>query len=245
MIQLKRPIVFFDLETTGVDVAKDRIVEISCLKINTDYTEEVRTQRVNPLIPIPEGASAVHGITDKAVANCPTFAQIAQAIYGYIKDCDLGGFNNIRFDVPLLVEEFLRCGVEVDFTKVSVVDASIIFTKHEPRDLASALSFYCGKELEGAHAAENDIRATWDVFQAQVSKYGLTDIDGIAKSYVWREGVLDYAGKVALNKNGDAVFTFGKHKDKRLVDNHDYCIWMLNQDFTLNTKAVIKRFINV
>lgn len=244
MIQLNRPIVFFDLETTGVSITQDRIVEISCLKVSPDGSRDGKTQRINPLMPIPEEASAVHGITDADVASCPTFRQLASGLWDFIKDCDLGGFNNIRFDVPLLAEEFGRVGMAPDFGSINIVDAQIIFHKNEPRDLSSALRFYCDRDMVGAHAAENDIIATWDIFAAQVDKYSLTSIDEIAKEYVWSDNTLDYAGKIAKNEKGEAIFTFGKHKDKRLLDHRDYCVWMLDNDFPTNTKMVIQKIIN-
>ena len=153
MFQLEKPIVFFDLESTGVDVATARIVEISCLKLHTDGREEVVTQRVNPLVPIPEEAAAVHGIRNDDVIGCPTFAQIAAGVQAFFMGCDIGGFNSTRYDVPLLVEEFLRCGIDLDLSTTNMVDSQIIFHKNEPRDLVSALSFYCNQTLEGAYAA--------------------------------------------------------------------------------------------
>ncbi|MBQ6582015.1 MAG: 3'-5' exonuclease, partial [Alistipes sp.] len=170
-LNLKRPIVFFDLETTGVDTAKDRIVEVSMIKIMPDGEEIVRTRRINPQMHIPEQATAIHGITDEDVKDCPTFAQVAKSMAPFIDGCDFGGFNSNRFDLPMLVEEFLRAGVDVDFRRRRFVDVQNIFHKMEQRTLVAAYKFYCDKNLEEAHSAEADTRATYEVLMAQLDRY--------------------------------------------------------------------------
>ncbi len=170
-LNLKRPIVFFDLETTGVDASKDRIVEISMIKVMPDGTEDTRTRRINPGMPIPAEATAVHGITDADVADEPKFAQVAKSLEEFIRGCDFGGFNSNRFDLPLLVEEFMRAGLSVDLKRRKFIDVQNIFHKKEQRTLVAAYKFYCDKELEDAHSAEADTRATYEVLKAQLDRY--------------------------------------------------------------------------
>ena len=214
-LQLKRPIIFFDLETTGVDTAKDRIVEISMIKIMPDGEEIIRTRRLNPEMPIPAEATAVHGITDEDVKDQPTFAQVAKSLAQFIQGCDFGGFNSNRFDLPVLVEEFLRVGVDVDFKRRKFVDVQNIFHKKEQRTLVAAYKFYCDKNLDDAHSAEADTRATYEVLKAQIERYDdlENDIDFLAE-YSARGKTADYAGCILYNENEEEVFGFGKHKGK-------------------------------
>ena len=170
-LNLKNPIIFLDLETTGIDIVKDRIVELSLVKVMPDGTKEVKTRRINPGMPIPEAATAIHGITDDDVKDCPRFEQVAKSLAAYIKGSDLGGYNSNRFDIPMLAEEFLRAGVDIDLKKRKFVDVQTIFHKKEQRTLSAAYKFYCDSDLEGAHSAEADTLATYEVLQAQLDRY--------------------------------------------------------------------------
>lgn len=243
-LQLKRPIIFFDLETTGVDTSKDRIVEISMIKIMPDGEEIIRTRRLNPEMPIPAEATAVHGITDEDVKDQPTFAQVAKSLAQFIQGCDFGGFNSNRFDLPVLVEEFLRVGVDVDFKRRKFVDVQNIFHKKEQRTLVAAYKFYCDKNLDDAHSAEADTRATYEVLKAQIERYDdlENDIDFLAE-YSARGKTADYAGCILYNENEEEVFGFGKHKGKLVSEvfrtEPSYYAWMMNGDFPRYTKKVI------
>ncbi len=243
-LNLKRPIVFFDLETTGVNPSKDRIVEISILKVYPDEHEEVHTFRVNPEMHIPEQSTAVHGIHDEDVAQKPKFRDIASQIASIMEGCDIGGYNSNKFDLPLLAEEFSRAKVEIDFRKRKFIDVQNIFYKKEQRTLVAAYKFYCGKDLEGAHAAEADIRATYEVLKAQLDRYPdlQNDIDFLAE-YTTMKKTADYAGRIGYNDKGEEIFTFGKHINKRVIDvfNEDlgYYDWMMKSDFPEDTKHVL------
>ena len=235
-LKLKRPIVFFDLETTGVDTAHDRIVEISMIKIMPDGERIVKTRKLNPEMHIPEAATAVHGITDEDVKDCPRFAQVAKSLAQFLTGCDFGGFNSNRFDMPVLVEEFLRAGVDVDFKRRRFVDVQNIFHKMEQRTLVAAYKFYCDKDLTDAHSAEADTLATYEVLKAQLDRYPEleNDIDALA-DFSSRGETADYAGRI--------VYGFGKYKGRRVEDifeqDPSYYTWMMNGDFPLYTKKVI------
>ena len=243
-LKLKRPIIFFDLETTGVDTSHDRIVEISMIKIMPDGEEIVKTRRLNPGMHIPEEATAVHGITDEDVKDCPSFAQVARSLAQFVQGCDFGGFNSNRFDLPVLVEEFLRAGVDVDFKRRRFVDVQNIFHKKEQRTLVAAYKFYCDKDLTEAHSAEADTRATYEVLKAQLDRYPdlENDIDALA-DYSARGETVDYAGRIVYNDKGEEVFSFGKYKGRRVEEifqlEPSYYSWMMNGDFPLYTKKVI------
>ncbi len=243
-LQLKRPIVFFDLETTGVDAAKDRIVEISMVKVAVNGTKTVKTRRINPEMPIPAEATAIHGITDDDVKGEPTFKQIAKSLAAFIEGCDFGGFNSNRFDLPLLVEEFMRAGVECDFQRRKFVDVQTIFHRKEQRTLVAAYKFYCDKDLENAHSAEADTMATYEVLEAQIERYpdiGNT-VDALAEFSAGKP-MVDFAGRLTLNDNGEEIFTFGKYKGRKVMDvfrdDPSYYSWMMNGDFPLYTKKII------
>ena len=243
-LNLKRPLVFFDLETTGVDTAKDRIVEISMVKVMPDGEEIVRTRLINPQMHIPEDATAVHGITDEDVKDQPTFAQIAKALSQFIEGCDFGGFNSNRFDLPMLVEEFLRAGVDVDFKNRKFIDVQNIFHKMEQRTLVAAYKFYCNKDLTDAHSAEADTRATYEVLKAQLDRYSelQNDVAALAE-FSSRGETVDYAGRIVYNDKGEEVFNFGKYKGVKVSEvfqrEPSYYDWMMNGDFPLYTKKVI------
>ena len=243
-LKLKRPIVFFDLETTGVDTAHDRIVEISMIKIMPDGERIVKTRKLNPEMHIPEAATAVHGITDEDVKDCPRFAQVAKSLAQFLTGCDFGGFNSNRFDMPVLVEEFLRAGVDVDFKRRRFVDVQNIFHKMEQRTLVAAYKFYCDKDLTDAHSAEADTLATYEVLKAQLDRYPEleNDIDALA-DFSSRGETADYAGRIVYDDKGSEVFGFGKYKGLRVEDifeqDPSYYTWMMNGDFPLYTKKVI------
>ena len=245
-LNLKRPIIFFDLETTGIDIARDRIVEISMVKVMPDGEEITKTRRLNPGMHIPEEASAIHGITDDDVRDCPTFAQVARSLEQFIRGCDFGGFNSNRFDLPVLVEEFLRAGVDVDFKRRKFIDVQNIFHKKEQRTLVAAYKFYCDKNLEDAHTAEADTRATYEVLKAQLDRYPdlQNDIAFLAEYSSFSKNV-DFAGRMVYDDNGVEVFNFGKYKGMSVAEvlkkDPGYYSWILNSDFTLNTKAVLTK----
>ena len=243
-LKLKRPIVFFDLETTGVDTARDRIVEISMIKIMPDGEQIIKTRRINPEMHIPEEATAVHGITDDDVRECPRFAQVAKSLAQFLEGCDFGGFNSNRFDLPVLVEEFLRAGVDVNFKRRRFVDVQNIFHKMEQRTLVAAYKFYCGKDLTDAHSAQADTMATYEVLKAQLDRYPelQNDIDALAE-FSSRGETADYAGRIGYDDKGVEVFTFGKYRGRSVErvfeEDPSYYSWIMNGDFPLYTKKVI------
>lgn len=245
-LNLKNPLVFFDLETTGVNANTDRIVEISYLKVLPNGNEETKTFRVNPGMPIPKEASDIHHITDEDVANSPSFKEIGKNIAKDIEGCDLAGFNSNRFDVPLLVEEFLRNDIDIDLSKRKLIDVQVIFHKMEQRTLSAAYKFYCNAELEGAHGAEADTRATYEVLKSQLDRYpDLTnDVQYLSEFSSFNRNV-DFAGKIVLNDKDVEVFNFGKYKDQPVEDilkkDSGYYGWMMQGDFALNTKNVLTR----
>jgi DNA polymerase-3 subunit epsilon len=258
-LNLKKPIIFFDLEATGVNVSSDRIVEICALKINPDQTQELRTKRINPTIPIPLEASLIHGIYDEDVKNEPSFKAIAKSLYDFIGNADLAGYNSNKYDVPLLIEEFARAGIDFNLENRRLVDVQNIFHQMEQRTLSAAYKFYCGKEHVGAHGAEADVIATYEVLLAQVEKYQdaeykdksgniskpvQNDIQALSV-FTTNSDWADFAGRIAFDKDGKEIFNFGKHKGKRVEDvfkaEPSYYDWMMNGDFTTSTKRVIEK----
>ncbi len=243
-LNLKRPIIFFDLETTGVDTSHDRIVEISMVKIMPDGEEITNTRKINPQMPIPPSSTAIHGITDEDVKDCPSFAQVARSLEQFVAGCDFGGFNSNKFDVPVLVEEFMRAGIDVDFKRRKFIDVQNIFHKLEQRTLVAAYKFYCQKDLTNAHSAEADTVATYEVLKAQLDKYEEleNDINFLAE-FSTRNECADYAGRIIYNEEGVEVFSFGKHKGVSVAavfeKEPSYYTWMMNGDFPLYTKKVI------
>ena len=238
---------FFDLETTGVNITTDRIVEISYLKIFPNGNEVSRTMRINPEMSIPKQASEVHGIYDDDVKDCPTFKQVAKDVAYDFEGADIAGFNSNRFDVPLLAEEFLRAGVDIDLTRHKFVDVQVIFHKMEQRTLSAAVKFYCGKELEGAHSADADTRATYEVLQAQLDRYPEELHNDIAwlSEFSSHARNVDFAGRIVYDEKGVEVFNFGKYKGMPVVDvlrrDPGYYSWIMQGDFSLNTKQVLTR----
>lgn len=248
-LTLTRPIIFFDLETTGVNHAKDRIVEMALVKLLPGGARDSYVKRINPEMPIPAETSAIHGIFDEDVKHAPTFKQVAHTLYEWMKGCDLGGYNSARFDLPVLAEEFLRAGIQVDFEKRKMVDAQQIFFKMEQRTLTAAYKFYCNKAIENAHSAEADILATIEVLEAQIDKYPeLTDrVDQLHDLSSGGEECVDFARSMVM-KNGRIVFNFGKYKDKSVEEiftkEPGYYDWMMKSDFTLHTKQKISEILN-
>ena len=243
-LKLSKPICFFDLETTGIDITKDRIVEISILKVYPNGNKESKTWLVNPTIPIPKAASDVHGITDERVASEPTFKELAKQIHNMIKDSDLAGYNSDRFDIPLLAEEMLRAEVDFDLGNRVSVDVQTIFHKMEQRTLSAAYKFYCGKDLIDAHTASADTNATYEILKAQLDRYDSLE-NNIKKlsEFTYRKQIADFAGFIGYNDKGEEIFTFGKHKGKRVEDIFDeepgYFGWLLGADFPLYTKKIL------
>ena len=246
-LNLKNPLVFFDLETTGTNINSDRIVEICYLKVYPNGNEESKTMRINPEMHIPEASSAVHGIYDADVADCPTFKEVAKNIANDIEGCDLAGFNSNRFDIPLLAEEFLRVGVDIDMMKRKFIDVQVIFHKLEQRTLSAAYKFYCDKNLEDAHTAEADTRATYEVLMAQLDRYPdvlENDMKFLADYSSYNKNV-DFAGRIVYNEQGVEVFNFGKYKGMSVAEilkkDIGYFGWLMQGDFTLNTKNVLTK----
>ena len=243
-LNLTKPICFFDLETTGVNISKDRIVEISILKVYPDGNEERRTWLVNPEMQIPKEVIAIHGISNEKVANEPTFKELAKEIQSMIKDSDLAGFNSNRFDIPLLAEEMLRAELDFDMKNRLSIDVQTIFHKMEQRTLSAAYTFYCDKNLDNAHSAEADTNATFEVLKAQIDKYDeLENNSKFLAEFSSRKRFVDFAGFISYNKDNEECFSFGKHKNKRVVDvlekEPGYFGWLLNADFPLYTKKVL------
>lgn len=244
-LRLDRPLVSFDLETTGLDVDKDRIVEVSCIKLEPDGTRTARTRRLHPGMPIPPGASAVHGITDADVADCPRFAQVARSLHGFLHGCDLTGFNVEKFDVPMLQAEFGRCGLEFPEAGTRVIDTYRIFAQREPRDLTAALRFYCGKELVGAHSAEADAQAAADILVGQLQRYEdlPDDVAGLqAVAHPVEPDWADPDGKLVWRQD-QIVVTFGKHRDRTLRDlaatEPDYLRWIAEKNFSVEVRRLV------
>ncbi|WP_161890916.1 3'-5' exonuclease [Pontibacter russatus] len=257
-LNLKRPIVFFDLETTGTDICKDRIVEYSLLKVMPGGEEILRTRRINPTIPIPLESSLIHKIYDEDVKDCMTFKQVARDMEQFLKGCDLGGYNLLRFDIPLLAEEFLRCGIDFDIDNRNVIDACRIFHQMEQRTLSAAYRYYCDKKLQNAHSAEADTVATYHILMAQLDRYQHTPVeiaDGVEEYPVQNDmeqlhrftvqKTADLAGRIIYNNAGQEVFNFGKHKnvpvEEVLQKEPGYYDWMMKGDFPLQTKKVLTR----
>lgn len=245
-INLHRPVAFIDLETTGVNVATDRIVEISILKLSPQYTTQTITMRINPVIPIPAEASAIHGIYDKDIKDCPTFKEAAADLFIALEQCDLAGYNSNRFDIPLLAEEFLRAEIDFDMQDRKLIDVQNIFHKMEQRTLAAAYRFYCNKNLEEAHSAEADVKATFEILEAQLNKYDSlnSDVESL-HNFSLTADYVDLAGRIVRDKKGTEVFNFGKHKGKPVAqvfkDEPSYYNWMMDGDFPLYTKRIITR----
>ena len=245
-IKLNRPICFFDLETTGGNVGKDRIVEIAILRVDVDKKESKRVWRVNPEMEISFQAIEVHGITNEMIENEPNFSHYSNEIYQFLKGCDLAGFNSIRFDIPILVEELIRANVEFDFTQIRMIDSQVIYHKKEPRNLSAALQFYCNKELKNAHSAIDDTIATYEVFKAQIEKYDdlESDMDSLNK-YSNRYNNLDFAGKIRIDNDDDAIFAFGKYTGQKVVEvfrkDKGYYSWIMKGDFPEYTKKIFTK----
>lgn len=246
-LNLKNPIIFFDLETTGTNINSDRIVEICYLKIYPNGNEESKTMRINPEMHIPESSSAVHGIYDKDVADCPRFKDVAASIARDFLGCDIGGFNSNRFDIPVLAEEFLRAGVDIDLNRRKFVDVQVIYHKLEQRTLSAAYKFYCHKNLEDAHTAEADTRATYEVLQAQLDRYPevLKNDIGFLSEYSSFNRNVDFAGRMVYDDKGVEIFNFGKYKGMPVAEvlrkDPGYYSWILQGDFTLNTKQMLTK----
>jgi len=256
-LNLTKPLAFFDLETTGINVGSDRIVEISIVRVNIDNTTDILTKKVNPTIPIPEFTSKIHGIYDKDVADCNTFKELAPQLSQFLTNCDLAGFNSNKFDVPVLVEEFLRADIDFDLRNRKLIDVQNIFHTMEPRNLTAAYKFYCKKPLINAHSAEADTLATYEIFKAQIARYENTEVEdekgnkikpvkndmAALSTLTTRTKNVDLAGRIVYNEKGEEIFSFGKHKDKTVKEvftkEPSYYNWMMQGDFPLYTKKII------
>lgn len=247
-LELKRPLAIIDLETTGINPGTDRIVEIAIVKIAPDGSRQVKRKLINPEIPISKGSSDIHGITDEMVKDAPTFRQVANEVKQFLENCDLGGYNSNKFDIPLLVEEFLRIGIDFKFETRKLVDVQKIFYQMEPRTLSAAYKFYCNKELLNAHSAEADVMATWEVLDAQLERYPKlgNSIESILK-VIGEEEIVDFARRMII-QDGKIVFNFGKHKGKQVEDvfriERSYYDWMMQGDFPQHTKQKVTEILN-
>lgn len=257
-LNLSKPLAFFDLETTGVSITKDRIVEISILKIHPNGDEEIKTRRINPGMPIPESSSLIHGIYDEDVKDEPVFNQVAKSLNDFLAGCDLGGYNLVRFDVPFIIEEFLRAGIDFSIDNRRIIDAQRIFYMMQPRTLSAAYEFFCNKSLENAHSAEADTIATYEVLKGQLDKYEgvkiktkdgeviepvINDMDALHKISI--SNAVDLAGRIVFNEDGKEVINFGKHKDKLVTEvfkkEPAYYDWMMRGDFPQQTKNILTK----
>ncbi|MEO8769051.1 MAG: 3'-5' exonuclease [Ferruginibacter sp.] len=249
MLQLNRPIAFIDLETTGVSLSSDRIVEIAIIKVLPDNSRQVKRKLINPQIAIPKSSTDIHGITDEMVKDAPTFKQAGNEIKQYLENCDLGGYNSNRFDIPILMEEFLRAGMEVDLSNRRMIDVQHIFYTMEPRTLTAAYKFYCQKELINAHSAEADVEATIDVFLSQVDRYKNlgNSVDSILGT-IGEDKIVDYARRFCFDDKGVEVFNFGKFKGRAVTEvlksEPQYYDWMMKGDFPLHTKQKLTEILN-
>ena len=247
-LRLKRPLAFIDLETTGTNLACDHIIEIAIVRLNVDNTRQIKRKLLNPGVPIPAGSTDVHGYTDEMVKDAPTFKQVANEIKQFIENCDLCGYNSNRFDVPMLVEEFLRAGLEFDISHRKLVDVQKIFHQMEQRTLAAAYRFYCDKNLDGAHTAEADAVATWEVLEAQITRYPqLGESVETILGFLGEDQVVDLARRFVMEK-GIEVFNFGKHKGKPVAEilkaEPQYYDWMMKGEFPLHTKQKLTEILN-
>ncbi len=248
-LQLLRPIAFIDLETTGVNLSTDRIVEVAIIKILPDNTRQVKRKLINPQMPIPAVVTAIHGITDEMVKDAPTFKQAGNELKMFIENCDMAGYNSNRFDIPMLMEEFLRAGMDVDLSARRMIDVQHIFYTMEPRTLTAAYKYYCEKELIAAHSAEADVNATIDVLLSQLDRYPHlgNSVDSILGT-IGEEKIVDYARRFLFNEKGVEVFNFGKHKARPVVDvlraEPQYYDWMMRGDFPLHTKQKLTEILN-
>ena len=243
-LNLRNPIIFFDIESTGLSVSHDRIVEICAVKVFPNGDREIKTRRINPTIPISEEARKIHGISNEDVKDCPTFKQIAKSLADWMKGCDFAGYNSFKFDLPILAEEVLRAGVDFDFRKRKMIDVQNIFHKMEQRTLVAAYKFYCDKDLENAHSAEADTIATLEVLEAQLDRYpDLKNDVGYLADFSRRSRFADYAGRIVYDDSDRPVFNFGKHKGKLVTEvlktEPSYYSWMMDGDFALDTKKVL------
>lgn len=249
MLQLHRPLAFIDLETTGISLSSDRIVEIAIVKMMPDNTRLVKRKLINPQIAIPPASTEIHGITDEMVKDAPTFKQAGNEIKQFLENCDLGGYNSNRFDIPMLMEEFLRAGMDVDLSNRRMVDVQHIFYTMEPRTLSAAYKFYCQKELINAHSAEADVNATIDVLLSQVERYNNlgNSVDTILGA-IGEEKIVDYARRFGFDDKGVEVFNFGKYKGRSVADvlksEPQYYDWMMKGDFPLHTKQKLTEILN-
>lgn len=247
-LQLNQPIAFIDLETTGVNISTDKIIEIAIVKVSPDGTRCVKRKLINPLMPIPASSSAIHGITDEMVKDAPSFKQAANEIKQFIDNCDLAGYNSNRFDIPMLIEEFLRAGIEFNTDGRKLVDVQKIFHMMEQRTLSAAYKFYCQKNLDGAHSAEIDATATWEILEAQLERYPHigTTVEHIVK-FTGEDEIVDFARRF-IKENGVELFNFGKHKGKPVVqvlkEEPQYYDWMMKGDFAMNTKQKLTEILN-
>jgi DNA polymerase III subunit epsilon len=243
-LKLRRSLAFLDLETTGINIVSDRIVEISVLKVSPSGTEEWLTSRINPEMPIPAKSTSIHGITDADVANSPSFRDIAKKLAAFLEGCDLAGYNANKFDIPVLAEEFLRVNIDFDFRRRRYVDVQVIFHKKEQRTLSAAYIFYCKKELIGAHGAKADTQATYEILKAQLDRY--TDLENDVEKlsdFSSYNNTADFVGRIIFDDEGREMFNFGKYKGKLVEqvfkDDPSYYSWMMNGDFSLYTKKIL------
>ncbi len=247
-LKLDRPIAFIDLETTGINISTDKIIELAIIKILPDGSKTVKRKLLNPQMPIPKSSTDIHGITDEMVKDAPTFKQVANEVKQFLENCDMGGYNSNRFDVPMLMEEFLRIGLDFSVEGRKMVDVQKVFHLMEQRTLGAAYKFYCGKTLDGAHSAEVDATATWEILVAQVERYDNigTTIESIVK-FTGEDDIVDFSRRF-IKVNGIEIFNFGKHKGRPVTEvlkaEPQYYDWMMKGDFAMNTKQKLTEILN-
>ncbi len=248
-LKLARPIAFLDLETTGINITNDRVVEIAIVKIQVDGSKQLKRKLLNPTIPIPKASSDIHGITDEMVKDAPTFKQVANELKQFMDNCDLGGYNSNRFDLPVLIEEFSRAGTTFNIDGRKMVDVQKVFHQMEQRTLSAAYKFYCNKTLEGAHGAEADATATWEILEAQIERYpNLGDTVETIVKFTGEDDIVDFARRFVKDDKGVEIFNFGKHKGKSIAqvmkEEPQYYDWMMKGDFAINTKQKLTEILN-
>ena len=248
-LKLARPIAFLDLETTGINITNDRVVEIAIVKIQVDGSKQLKRKLLNPTIPIPKASSDIHGISDEMVKDAPTFKQVANELKQFMDNCDLGGYNSNRFDLPVLIEEFSRAGVTFNIDGRKMVDVQKVFHQMEQRTLSAAYKFYCNKILEGAHGAEADATATWEILEAQIERYpNIGDTVETIVKFTGEDDIVDFARRFVKDEKGIEIFNFGKHKGKSIAqvmkEEPQYYDWMMKGDFASNTKQKLTEILN-
>lgn len=244
-MQFKKPVIFFDLETTGTDTFNDRVVQIAIIKVSKEGKEE-KERIINPTIHIPDEAAAIHGVTNEMVKDAPTFQQVAKSLYKFMEDCDLAGYNHLNFDMPMLIEEFARAGIVFPDPNARFIDVMKIYFHFHPRTLVAAYQLYCEKELHNAHNAMADTQATLEIFESQLEQHFDDEFDiNQLHNLCFSNKNIDFSRKLGRNEDGEIIFAFGKNKGKRVLDNRGYAEWMLKGAFPADTKRILRELLGI